>query len=343
MDAFRKVEQDTYHYGTSTSKLLNLMAVRGPSYLHAVTASETATLKNNEVNKEVMLFPFAFIFPAEGTFWMDNPACMLDEREPRAARGGHDLSRIPACVRAAGPGRDDWPAAGRGSVPLHSPISLANGTDPRVSPQTVSALANVSSETQAAIIDLFKETKKEANVILVLDMSVSMGGEKLSNAVDATGNSSPGLRPVTGSSCTRSTTRSFRSARPEQRLMCGMPSRSALKQVRPGGQTALNDAICMAYRSAESAQAGDVAAGEQRLYGVVVLSDGADNRSKVKDLLTCLPKGEDVQGVKVFTIAYGKDADTKLLKQIADRTNGKTFAAEPGTIEQVYALISAEQ
>ena len=96
-------------------------------------------------------------------------------------------------------------------------------------------------------------------------------------------------------------------------------------------------------RSGEATQKRDVAAGEQRLYGVVVLSDGAENRSKEKDVFTCLPKGEQVEGVKVFTISYGKDADTKLLKKIADRTNGKSFAAEPGTIEQVYTLISAEQ
>ena len=42
-------------------------------------------------------------------------------------------------------------------VPLHAPIALDNGTDPRVSPQTVTPLANVSAETQAAIIEVFKE------------------------------------------------------------------------------------------------------------------------------------------------------------------------------------------
>ena len=56
-------------------------------------------------------------------------------------------------------------------------------------------LANVSAETQAAIIDVFKETKKKATVILVLDMSGSMGGEKLTNAVDATGNFISRLAP----------------------------------------------------------------------------------------------------------------------------------------------------
>ena len=77
--------------------------------------------------------------------------------------------------------------------------------------------------------------------------------------------------------------------------------------------------------------------------GIAVLTDGIENASSQKDVFACLPTGEDVEGVKVFTIAYGKDADAKLLKQIAERTNGKTFSGDPATIEQVYLAISAEQ
>ena len=61
------------------------------------------------------------------------------------------------------------------------------------------------------------------------------------------------------------------------------------------------------------------------------------------DMFNCLSSGEDVEGVKIFTIAYGADADEDLLQLIAERTNGKTFAGDPETIEQVYLVISAEQ
>jgi Ca-activated chloride channel family protein len=60
-------------------------------------------------------------------------------------------------------------------------------------------------------------------------------------------------------------------------------------------------------------------------------------------MFACLPSGEDVQGVKVFTIAYGGDADKDLLTRVANRTNGKTFAGDPDTIQRVYTAISAEQ
>ena len=136
VDAFRKVELDTYHYGTSTRGLLTVMAVRGPAYLHASTASETSTLKNNEVNKEVMRFPFAFIFPAEGAFWQDNPACLLDAswvsaEQEEAARTYRDyLLAFEQQDKAVQIGLR--PAAA--GVPLHCPICLANGHRPAGQP-----------------------------------------------------------------------------------------------------------------------------------------------------------------------------------------------------------------
>ena len=56
----------------------------------------------------------------------------------------------------------------------------------------------------------------------------------------------------------------------------------------------------------------------------------------------CLPTGEDITGVKIFTIAYGDDADADLMKRISNRTNGLFFAADPETIERIYIAISAE-
>jgi Ca-activated chloride channel family protein len=60
-------------------------------------------------------------------------------------------------------------------------------------------------------------------------------------------------------------------------------------------------------------------------------------------MFRCLPSGEDVQGVKVFTIAYGDDADEDLLLRVANRTNGKSFTGDPETISWVYKAIAAEQ
>jgi Ca-activated chloride channel family protein len=89
-----------------------------------------------------------------------------------------------------------------------------------------------------------------------------------------------------------------------------------------------------------------LAAGEERLYGVVVLSDGEDTASKISldNLIsTCLPSGEDVAGIKVYTIAYGSGADQKILKMISTQTNGKMFVSGVDNIREIYLSISAEQ
>jgi Ca-activated chloride channel family protein len=341
--AFRKIERDTYHYGTSTRGLTTVMAQRGPGYLHAATSSETSMLKTAEVQKDVLRFPLAFVFPSEGVFWMDNPACVLDaswvsaEQREAASLYRDYLLGFEAQDKAVRIGLR--PAAP--NVPLHAPISLDNGTDPRVSPQTVPPLANVSAETQKAIIDVFKETKKRATVVLVLDRSGSMFGQKLDNALAASRNFVTRLGPNDRVHLFYFDS-SVEYAGPNEDGTRDDVLKE-LNTIGAGSTTALNDALCAGVATAEADRKSDQAAGQQRLYGVALLTDGQENASKQKDVFTCLPTGEDVEGVKVFTIAYGSDADANLLKKIAERTNGKAFKGDPATIEQVYLAISAEQ
>jgi Ca-activated chloride channel family protein len=228
---------------------------------------------------------------------------------------------------------------------LQAPIALSNGTDPRVTPKTVPPLGAVSGNAAAALIDVFHQTKKKATVVLAIDTSGSMQGEKINNAVEATANFLSRLdRDDEVYVLTFSD--DVQELSPAGRV--GDVSETLAKTVRglfAQGNTALFDSVCRAAERVGELKAADEAAGEQRLYGVVVLSDGKDTASQKRenDMFSCLPSGEDVEGLKVFTIAYGSDADKDLLLRIANRTNGKTFSGDPKTIEQVYLSISAEQ
>jgi Ca-activated chloride channel family protein len=355
VQAFRKVELNTYHYGLSTRGLLTLMANRGPSYLHAVTASETAVLKANDVFSQTMRFPYVFVFPAEGTFWSDNPFCIPDadwvSAEQREAAGLYrDYLLQPAQ-------QDMAVTIGlrpvNSAVTLHAPISLDKGTDPRVSPQTVLPLAPVSGDTAAAIRDVFHLTKKKATVAILLDTSNSMTGDKIKNTVEATTGFLKGLDKddrVTVYAFSNSTQelqpagRAGDVAESLSQTLKGLQADTTIAAIA-WGNTALYDSICQAVESVATAREADRVAGEKRLYGVVVLSDGADTASHrtQNQMFDCLPSGEDVEGIKVFTIAYGSDANQDLLGKIADHTNGKTFVGDPKTIGQVYLAISAEQ
>lgn len=125
----------------------------------------------------------------------------------------------------------------------------------------------------------------------------------------------------------------------------GEELRRILSTLFAGGGTPLYDAVCDATELATKLQAEDTAKGERRLYGIVLLSDGEDTSSKrtQNQMFGCLPSGESIDGVKIFTIAYGDDADADLLKRIAKRTNGKSYTGDPDNIEIIYGDISSEQ
>ena len=119
-----------------------------------------------------------------------------------------------------------------------------------------------------------------------------------------------------------------------------------VEAIESGGGTALHDAVCQAKSVAENVKAADEAAGERRLYGIVLLSDGDDTDSTVSEISmfsNCLPQSESADVVKIFTIAYGDNANVDLLERIAERTNGRAFVADPDNIEEIYEAISFEQ
>lgn len=110
--------------------------------------------------------------------------------------------------------------------------------------------------------------------------------------------------------------------------------------------TVLYDAVCRGMETVQQLKAQDEAAGEPRLYGVVLLSDGQNTNSEFTEsqmMSGCLPEREAATGIKVFTIAYGEDADANLRLRIANRTNANSYSADPQTIEEIYERIAFEQ
>jgi Ca-activated chloride channel family protein len=346
LEAFRKVELNTYHYGYSTRLLSVLMAKQGPSYLHALTSSETSVLATNKYEPDKR-FPYVFIFPAEGTFWSDNPFCILDtdwvsdeEREAAEIYRDYLLQKeqqelaVTIGLRPANP-----------DVPLHCPICLDYYTDPRVSFETVPPLEGVSGETAEAIIDVFELTKKKSTTAIVLDTSGSMAGEKIRNAIEGTISFIDQLG-VDDELIMFQFNDSVVEMQPLDRSDNVLESlKMRVSELEAGGGTVLYDAVCQTIESMIQAKETDERIGEKRLYGIVILSDGMDTQSEISGavMFECLPSGEDVEGIKVFTIAYGLDADEALLKKIAERTNGKNFTADPENISEIYKKISSEQ
>jgi Ca-activated chloride channel family protein len=347
VDALRSVELNTYHYGLRSKDLLGLMLRRGPDYLHATNTSEADTLKLNREQADALRFPLAFIFPSEGTFWTEQPYCLLAAEwvsadQAEAARLFEAYLHEPA-QQSLAVSYNLRPVDT--SLPLGEPFTLANGTDPGITPETVPALASPSGAVSEAVKRVFHQTKKQATVLLVLDTSGSMRGAKIANARQALANFIGRLAPADEVSVIlfNDSVRELQASAPAGEI--GDSLRQSVLQQRAGGDTALHDAVCAAVQRVAAMQGQDGVDSERRLYGVVLLTDGLDTQSwnSREAMFGCLPTGEEVEGIKVFTIAYGSDADEQLLAEIAARTNGKAFTADPANIEQVYLAISAEQ
>ncbi len=348
-EAMRALEQVTSKYGRQAPAILDAMARQGPSYLHAAAVPEAEVVRFNIERGDELAFPLAFIFPAGGTIWADQPYCVLDnadwvdDEEAEAAEIFRDfiLAREQQEKAIA-----NFLRPLDSSIPLRAPLTMENGTDPSVTPRTVASLPSPNAEVSNAVIDLFNITKRKATILLVLDTSGSMQGDRINTARAATveflnrldANDEVGLIVFSNDVTTL--------AEPARvgDVVEGLSQR--VNGLIADGNTALYGAICDAVAQMETLRAEDVAAGESRLYGIILLSDGEDTVGRPTEnqmFATCLPANAEADGVRIYPIAFGSAADVPVLERVANVTGGRMFTAAPSSISNVYLSISAEQ
>lgn len=348
-EAMRALEQNTSKYGRQAPALLDLMAREGPGYLHAAAVPEADTVKMNIERGDELAFPLAFIFPAGGTIWADHPYCILDnadwvtDEEAEAAAIFRDYLLDQKQQELA---IDNYLRPLDASIPLHAPLDLDNGADPRVTPDTIPPLPSPSSEISAAVIDLFQITKRKATILIALDVSGSMDGERIKTARDATVEFLQRLDPddEVGLMIFSDVAATLQEPTRVGDVVETLSQR--VSGLLADGNTALYQSVCDAAKALEVIQLADRQNGESRLYGIVLLSDGEDTVGRPTEnqmFATCLPANAEADGVKIFPIAFGEGADQNVLNRIANVTGGRLFTADPDSISKVYLSISAEQ
>ncbi len=348
-EAMRTLEQITAKYGRGSTALFDLMVEQGPSYVHAIAASEETTVRFNINSRDELRFPLAFIFPAGGTIWADHPYCILDNADwvgdaaAEAAAIFRDYLLAPEQQALA---VDYRLRPTDSSIPLHAPLNLDNGTDPRVSLSNVTRLPSPDADVGAAVIDLFLITKRKATVIIVLDVSGSMRGNNIRTATAATAEFLGRLDPDDAVAVLTFSDNVVTLSEPDtvRNVVEGLSGR--VRTLIAKGSTALYAAVCRAAALAGELQAEDEAQGESRLYGIVLLSDGDDTTGQPTEnqmFTTCLPDTAEADGFKIFPIAFGGDANESVLSRLALATGGRLFTADPDSISNVYFSISAEQ
>lgn len=350
VESLRAIERRVYHYGKLSTDLLQRMTDRGPDYLHATTSYEGNVIRWNRDHAAELRFPLAFIAPAGGTFWVEHPFCILDnvdwvtEEQAQAAEMFRDYILAPEQQSLA----VNWGLRPADStVELDDPIALENGAVPFVTQAQTPHLGYPPDDIVGHILDVWHQVKKKATVVMLLDTSGSMKGEKIKGAVDGAVVFLEQMYPddevyvLTFSDAVTELPSSGRIGD------VGEPLRASVRGLYASGNTVLYEAVITALARVEELKAEDEQAGEERLYGVVLLSDGKNETTggpTWNDVLSRLPSGTEASGIKIYTVAYGSDSDVdvNVLRALANRTNGKYFTGDVENIGEVYFLISSE-
>ncbi len=366
----RSIESSVVHYGDTTLTFLNSLyradqRGTGLTYVSAVAVEEKSVIDFNRGNPDGILDPgekpkpprepLVAIYPKEGTLFSDNPFITVDApwvsaKEKRAAAKFEQFVQQPSNQKRVL--RFGF-RPGNPQVAIGAPIEAKFGVDPN---QPQARLELPSPPVLVGLIDRWGQNRKAARVLMVIDVSGSMGeaagGDEgptkldlvKKAAVDALGQFKPdddvGLWIFsTGISGTEPT--DYAEAMPIAPIGAQREAMAAkINDLIPTQGTPLYTVTKAADdRLVETFDA-------QRINAVLLLTDGKNEDSRNDDLdgllraLRARNEGQVANPVRVFPIAYGQDADLATLKRIAEATNATVYdAADPKSINKVFLAV----
>jgi Ca-activated chloride channel family protein len=371
VEAFaRGVESAVVHYGDTTLTFLNNLYRsdrRGDpfGYASAVAVEEKSVVDYNAGDPDGILdpgenprkprVPLVAIYPKEGTLFSDNPLTILDapwvnKDEVAAAKKFVSFVTEPANQRRV---LKFGFRPGNPAVSIGKPITAANGLD-AAQPQTT--LEVPQPAVLAGVIDEWNQVRKKARVMLVVDVSGSMGDEadprtgdtKLDlakrAAIAALGEFNPedevGLR-VFSTDISEDEPTDYVDLVPIGPMSANRADlESEIANLKPTQGTPLYTVTEDSY----TAMLDEFDA--TRINAIVLLSDGRNEDDRNTDLNGLLDglrgssEGESLTPVRIFPIAYGADADEATLKRIAEATNAASYSAvDPATIVNVFNAV----
>ena len=351
------VEKSVAHYGdTALTFLTNLQraddAGAALGYVSAVAVEEKSIIDYNAGNPTGDLetkgqhgkprVPLVAIYPKEGTLNSDSPFAVLQAPWSEAGKqaGANDfLAYLHEPVQQelftdAGFRTYD----GKPGKAVSESDYLADDVGVTLSPPSPPVLAAV----RAAWSDL----RKPARVLLVLDVSGSMGASagggktRLELAQTAAVNGLAQLSdtdqvglwtfPAVGQDYVQQLP--IEPLGPHRDLMI-----ARIQHLIPSGGTPLYAAT---RKASEAVRAG---AGDDTINAVVVMTDGKNEHPDDNDLDGLIRQLTDQApegGIRVFTIAYGEDADLNTVTRISEASRAAAYdATDPQTIDAVFTNV----
>jgi len=334
-----EVESSIIHYGSSTGFFAERMFERGPSYLSAAVIYENLIVAQESKRQagESLQMPVVAIYPREGTFWSNHPYAILNADwvtdEQRAAAEDFLVFLLDRPQQQKAIELGFRPADQ--TIPLTYPLDYGHGVDPK-QPQTV--LEIPSAEVIAGVQELWQsQAKKPVDVVVVMDVSGSMEGGKILSArnsllqfIDVLDDRDRLQILLFSADLVTLTPLSPLSDKREdvRRRVSGIVVQT---------ETRLYGAVEQAYD--ELLKQGD----PRHIQAMVVLSDGENTveDTTLEQLLQQIGSWSEAGSApKIFTIAFGSDADREVLGRIAEVTGGKPYSSDARTISDVYGEIA---
>jgi Ca-activated chloride channel family protein len=351
------VEKSVAHYGdTALTFLTNLQraddAGAALGYVSAVAVEEKSIVDYNEGNPTGDLetkgqhgkpkVPLVAIYPKEGTLNSDSPFAVLQAPWSEVGKQVgvrdflaylHDPAQQELFTDAGFRTYD-----GRPGRAVTESDYLADDVGVILSPPSPPVLA--------AIRAAWSELRKPARVLLVLDVSGSMGvpagGGKtrleLAQAAAVNGLSElsdadqVGLWTFPAQGQVYIEQMGIGPLGPQRQLLA-----ARIQHLIPSGGTPLYAAT---RKASEAVRAG---AGADTINAVVVMTDGQNEYPDDTDLEGLVRQLGDQaleDGVRVFTIAYGEDADLDAIKRISEASRAAAYdATDPQTIDAVFTNV----
>ncbi len=336
----RDIEELIRHYSTRTTEFKEYIA-QGPQYLDFVALEENDLIYiNRGLTDYKPPEKLVALYPKEGTFWHEHPMGIVNAdwttpEQRDAARVFVDYVLTPDVqqqVMAQGfrPANPD--------VALGFPFVEENGVDPN---QPTAVLDVPAPEVIAAIQQSWSFVKKQADVMLLIDVSGSMGNDgKIDQAREAALAFLAHMEPTNRVGLTifndtidpRVPLGNFESTQDQLT--------SHIKSLRAGGGTELYQAVVQATQMLDTGGGSD-----NRIRAIVLLSDGADTGSSgttLNDAVNAVEaSSSDLNPIILIPVAYGSDADINALNALARASNTKVQSGDPQSILGVLEIISS--
>jgi Ca-activated chloride channel family protein len=314
-------------FSKNTDTLGATMRDRGAQYLGAAIVYESTVLYYGEGDPDIVP-----IYPFEGTFMATHPACVnsgLNDQEVEAARILREFlldeeSQEMAVEVGLRTVSGQLIAAG---------VLGENGRIDTSQPEVLFEAPDV--DVVYAIQELWQSARRDVSLVMLLDVSGSMEGDKILNVQSAAQQFVKQMGDddyITLIAFADNPDILIYHEKVEDVRDLAITN---IADLIAWGDTTLYDAI------ADGASVIASTTSSQRSNVLVVLTDGMDTASTrylFDQELVDLAAGNNTT---IFTIAYGSDADEDLLESLATQANGNFYLGDEASIAEIYDEMSA--